>query len=159
MADHLDTHRQTSHREERHSDRGSSKQRRDRIVVRHTCRMYHPRIDTLVVQAGRGTYRRRTDHAVREMRDHGIGTASRFAPRQDKRNRLEELLWVGLYVDRADFYEIVETPITDRNGHAAAWPVGAAAGSHLSHRAEASVDDWGCYRDLSCHIELFSIVA
>ena len=78
---------------------------------------------------------------------------------REKRNRLEELLWVGLYVDRADFYEIVETPITDRNGHVAAWPVGAAAGSHLSHRAEASVDDWGCYRDLSCHIELFSIVA
>ena len=37
---------------------------------------------------------------------------------REKRNRLEELLWVGLYVDRADFYEIVETPITDRNGHA-----------------------------------------
>jgi hypothetical protein len=28
------------------------------------------------------------------------------------------LLWVGLYADRADFYETVETPITDRNGHA-----------------------------------------
>ena len=28
------------------------------------------------------------------------------------------MLWVGLYVDRADFYETVETPITDRNGHA-----------------------------------------
>ena len=25
---------------------------------------------------------------------------------------------VGLFVDRADFYETVETPITDRNGHA-----------------------------------------
>jgi hypothetical protein len=37
---------------------------------------------------------------------------------REKRNRLEQLLWVGLYVDRADFYEIVETPITDRNGHA-----------------------------------------
>jgi hypothetical protein len=78
---------------------------------------------------------------------------------REKRKRLEELLWVGLYADRADFYETVETPITDRNGHVAAWPVGAAAGSHLSHRAEASVDDWSCYRDLSCHIELFSIVA
>ena len=28
------------------------------------------------------------------------------------------MLWVGLYADRADFYETVETPITDRNGHA-----------------------------------------
>ena len=28
------------------------------------------------------------------------------------------MLWVGLFVDRADFYETVETPITDRNGHA-----------------------------------------
>ena len=37
---------------------------------------------------------------------------------REKRNRLEELLWVGLYADRADFYETVETPITDRNGHA-----------------------------------------
>ena len=36
---------------------------------------------------------------------------------REKRNRLEELLWVGLYADRADFYETVETPITDRNGH------------------------------------------
>ena len=37
---------------------------------------------------------------------------------REKRNRLEELLWVGLYADRADFYETVETPITDRKGHA-----------------------------------------
>jgi hypothetical protein len=37
---------------------------------------------------------------------------------REKRNRLEELLWVGLYADRADFYETVETPITDRNGRA-----------------------------------------
>jgi len=37
---------------------------------------------------------------------------------REKRNRLDELLWVGLYVDRAEFYETVETPITDRNGHA-----------------------------------------
>ena len=37
---------------------------------------------------------------------------------REKRKRLEETLWVGLYVDRADFYETVETPITDRNGHA-----------------------------------------
>jgi hypothetical protein len=37
---------------------------------------------------------------------------------REKRNRLEELLWVGLYADRADFYETVEIPITDRNGRA-----------------------------------------
>ena len=37
---------------------------------------------------------------------------------REKRKRLEEALWVGLYADRADFYETVETPITDRNGHA-----------------------------------------
>jgi hypothetical protein len=37
---------------------------------------------------------------------------------REKRKRLEELLWVGLYADRVDFYETVETPITDRNGHA-----------------------------------------
>jgi hypothetical protein len=37
---------------------------------------------------------------------------------REKRNRLEELLWVGLYADRAEFYETVETPITDRNGRA-----------------------------------------
>ena len=38
---------------------------------------------------------------------------------REKQKRLEELLWVGLYADRADFYETVETPITDRNGHGA----------------------------------------
>jgi hypothetical protein len=37
---------------------------------------------------------------------------------REKRKRLEELLWVGLYIDRAEFYETVETPITDRKGHA-----------------------------------------
>jgi hypothetical protein len=37
---------------------------------------------------------------------------------REKRKRLEELLWVGLYADRVDFYETVETPIIDRNGHA-----------------------------------------
>ena len=31
---------------------------------------------------------------------------------------------VGLYADRADFYETVETPITDRNGHAVLKPNG-----------------------------------
>jgi hypothetical protein len=29
----------------------------------------------------------------------------------------EEFLWDGLLADRADFYETVETPITDRNGN------------------------------------------
>ncbi len=43
---------------------------------------------------------------------------------REKRNRLEELLWVGLYVDRADFYETVKTPITNRNGHAVLKPNG-----------------------------------
>ena len=31
---------------------------------------------------------------------------------------------MGLYADRADFYETVETPITDRNGHAVLKPKG-----------------------------------
>lgn len=35
---------------------------------------------------------------------------------------------------------------------------GPAAGSHPSRRVESGVDDWG-YRDPSCYIELFSIVA
>ncbi len=35
---------------------------------------------------------------------------------REKRTRLEEFLWAGLYVDRADFYETAEIPITDRNG-------------------------------------------
>jgi hypothetical protein len=43
---------------------------------------------------------------------------------REKRKRLEELLWVGLYADRVDFYETVETPITDRNGHAVLKPNG-----------------------------------
>ena len=43
---------------------------------------------------------------------------------REKRKRLEEALWVGLCVDRADFYETVETPITDRNGHAVLKPNG-----------------------------------
>jgi len=37
---------------------------------------------------------------------------------REKRNRLEQFLWEGLYVDRAEFYETVEIPITDRNGNA-----------------------------------------
>jgi hypothetical protein len=32
---------------------------------------------------------------------------------REKRNHLEEFLWVGLYADRAEFYETVEIPITD----------------------------------------------
>jgi hypothetical protein len=43
---------------------------------------------------------------------------------REKRKRLEEALWAGLYADRADFYETVETPITDRNGHAVLKPNG-----------------------------------
>ena len=43
---------------------------------------------------------------------------------REKRKRLEEALWGGLYADRADFYETVETPITDRNGHAVLKPNG-----------------------------------
>jgi hypothetical protein len=37
---------------------------------------------------------------------------------REKRNRLEQFLWDGLLADRADFYETVEIPITDRNGNA-----------------------------------------
>jgi hypothetical protein len=43
---------------------------------------------------------------------------------REKRKRLEEALWVGLYADRADFYETLQTPITDRNGHAVLKPNG-----------------------------------
>ena len=35
-----------------------------------------------------------------------------------KRQRLEQFLWDGLLADRADFYETLEIPITDRNGNA-----------------------------------------
>src|SRR6516164_4609692 len=37
---------------------------------------------------------------------------------REKRNRLEQFLWDGLLADRADFYETLEIPITDRNGNA-----------------------------------------
>jgi hypothetical protein len=35
-----------------------------------------------------------------------------------KRQRLEQFLWDGLLADRADFYETLEIPITDRDGNA-----------------------------------------
>ena len=43
---------------------------------------------------------------------------------REKRNRLEEFLWGGLNADRADFYETVQIPITDRNGNAVLKPNG-----------------------------------
>ena len=51
-----------------------------------------------------------------------VRTGSSSSPEAEnirrKRQGLEEFLWQALHADRADFYETVEIPITDRRGKA-----------------------------------------